>query len=99
MYVCMTNIAPIRTRKTEIAIASTEPVETEGGEFFKEDEEDVLGVGLDVEVAPVSRPETEFADTPEAPSNKLDPGLTSEEAVSPPETPLAVGVTETVTGI
>jgi hypothetical protein len=91
----MTNIAPIRTRKTEMAIASTEPVDTEGGEFFKEDEEDVLGVGLDVEV---SRPETEFVDTPEAPSNKLDPRLTSEETVSPPETPLAVGVTETVTG-
>lgn len=96
----MTSIAPIRTRKTEIAIASTEPVDTEG--VFKEDEEDVLGVGLDVEVAPapvVSRPESEFEDTPEAPSNKLDPGLTSEETFSLPETPLAVGVTETVTGI
>jgi hypothetical protein len=59
----------------------------------------VLGVGLEVEVPVVSRSETEFVDAPEVPSNKLDPGSTSEEAVSPPETPLAVGVTVSVTGI
>jgi hypothetical protein len=68
--------------------------------LFEGDEEDALGVELDVTpVSVVSRRETEFVDEPEAPSNKLDPGLTSEEAVSPPETPLAVGVTVSVTGI
>ena len=99
MYVYMRNIAPIRTTKTETVIAITEPVESEGEEMFEDDEEDVFGVELDV--APdlvVSRSETEFIGEPEAPSNKLDPGLTS-EAVSPPETPLAVGVTVAVTGI
>jgi len=102
MYVYMRNIAPIRTRKTATVIASTEPVGTEGEVLVEDDEEDVFGVGLDVEVTPrsvVSRSETEFVNEPEAPSNKLDPGLTPDETVSPPETPLAVGVTVSVTGI
>jgi len=87
------------TTKTETVIAITEAVDTEGG-LFEDDEEDVLGVELDVApVSVVSRPETEFVDEPEAPSNKLDPRLTPEEAVAPPETPLAVGVTVLVTGI
>lgn len=95
-------MAPIRTRKTETVIPITEPVDTEVEDLFEGDEEDVFGVGLDVEVTPesvVSRSEPESDDMPEAPSNKLDPGLTPEEAVSPPETPLAVGVTVAVTGI
>jgi hypothetical protein len=100
MYVYMRNIAPIRTTKTETVIAITEAVDTEGGWLFEDDEEDVLGVELDVTpVSVVSRSETEFVDEPEAPSNKLDPRLTPEETVAPPETPLAVGVTVLVTGI
>jgi hypothetical protein len=102
MYVYTRNIAPIRTTKTETVIAITDPVDTEGEELFEDDEEDAFGVALDVEVTPgsvVGRSETEFAGKPEVPSNKLDPGLTPEEAVAPPETPLAVGVTVLVTGI
>jgi hypothetical protein len=83
MYVYMRNIAPIRTRKPETVIPITEPVDTEGEELFKDDEVDVFGVGLDVEVTPgsVVSSGTEFVSEPEAPRNKLDPGLTSEEAV------------------
>lgn len=102
MYVYMRNIAPIRTRKAEVVIAITEPVDTEGEEVFNDDEEDAVGVGLDVEVTPgtlvVSSSVTGFVAEPEAPSNKLDPGLTPDETVSPPETPVAVGVTVAVTG-
>jgi hypothetical protein len=77
MYVYKRNIAPIKTRKTATVIAITEPVGTEGEVLFEDDEEDVFGVGLDVEVTPgsvVSRSDTEFVDEPEAPSNKLDTG-------------------------
>jgi hypothetical protein len=99
----MKNIAPTRARKAATVIATTEPVDTDGGELLEDDEEDVTGVGLDVEVVPesvVKRPKPEFVGEPVAPSNKLDPGLTP-EAVSPPETPVAVGVTVPVpdTGI
>jgi hypothetical protein len=95
MYVYMRNIAPIRTTKTATVIAITEPVDTEGGELFEDDEEDAFCVELDV----VGRLETEFVDEPEAPSNKLDPRSTPEETVLPPETPLAVGGTVLVAGI
>jgi hypothetical protein len=100
MYVYMRNIAPIRTRKTVTIIAITVPVDTEEEDLFEDDEEDVVGVGLDVEVTAgsvVSSWETDGTE-PEAPSNKLDPGLMLEEIVSPPETPVAVGVIVSVTG-
>jgi hypothetical protein len=101
-YVYMRNIAPTRTRKAETVIAITEPVDTDAEELFDDEEEDALGVGLGVEATPgsvASGSENECVDEPEAPSNKLDPGLTPVEAVSPPETPLAVGATVAVTGI
>ncbi len=87
-------IAPTRTRKTATVIATAEPVDKDGEELFEDDEEDVFGVGLDVEVTPGL-----VVSEPEAPSNKLDPGLTLAVIVSPPATPLAVGVTVSVTGI
>ncbi len=97
----MRNITPTRTRKAATVIAITEPVDTDGDEPFEDDEEDVAGVGLDVEVVPesvVNTPKPEFVGEPVAPSNKLDPGLTP-EAVSPPETPVAVGATVPVPDI
>jgi len=98
MYVYMRNIAPIRTRKTETVIAITEPVDTEVEGLFGDDEEDV-GLGVVTTGSVVSSLRTVFVDMPEAPSNKLDPGLTPEETVAPPETPVTAGVTVLVTGI
>jgi hypothetical protein len=49
----MINIAPIRTRKTAIIIATTEPVDTDGEEWVEDDEDVVSGVEPDVELTPV----------------------------------------------
>jgi hypothetical protein len=44
-------MAPIRTRKTATIIAITDPVDSDGEEWFEDDVVDVVsGAGLDVEV-------------------------------------------------